>query len=288
MSFPNVPNINPNIDITLEDSINLLLISVALEEISLSELISAETRKLESVIKQGKCKDIPVESLLEVNKSIDNTLKNIIKLQMLLQFKLDNVKELIPSTTTTTTTTTTSTTTTTTCSKTTTTKPTTTTSTYTTTCTTTTCSTTTKICCECGIIGEAVGCISNPCDRFYGQMATVKLYAFNDDSINNSVYYYICEKRENYRMSASGNRIIINYPHLSTIVLSGKGWIRIKAKCKPVLINCDFNLTIWLKPNQTSSFRMEIICPDQPKLKHDSGIIINKNNDDESRLIVYS
>ena len=286
MSFPNIPDINPDIDITLEDSINLLLMSVALEEISLSELISAETKKLESVLKQGKNKNIPFESILEINKSIDNTLKNIIKLQMLLQFKLDNVKELIPSTTTTTTTTT-STTTTTTCSKTTTTKPTSTTSTHTTTCTTTTCSTTTKIFCGCGIIGEAVGCIPNPCDRFYGQMATVKLYAFNDDSINNSVCYYIGKKQESYRMDASGNRVIIKYPHSSTIVLSGKGLIRTKAKCKSVLFNCGFNLTIWLEPNQTSAFRMEIICPDQPKLNHDSGIIINKNNDDESRLIVY-
>jgi hypothetical protein len=75
MSFPNVPDINPNIDITLEDSINLLLISVALEEISLSELISAETKKLESVLKQGKNKNIPLENALEINKSIDNTLK---------------------------------------------------------------------------------------------------------------------------------------------------------------------------------------------------------------------
>jgi len=44
MSFPNIPDINPDIDITLEDSINLLLMSVALEEISLSELISAEKK----------------------------------------------------------------------------------------------------------------------------------------------------------------------------------------------------------------------------------------------------
>jgi argininosuccinate lyase len=40
MSFPNVPDINPCIDIKQEDAVNLLLTSIAMEEMSLSEFKS--------------------------------------------------------------------------------------------------------------------------------------------------------------------------------------------------------------------------------------------------------
>ena len=39
MSMPKIPNITPRINITLEDSVNLLLTSIAMEEISLSKFM---------------------------------------------------------------------------------------------------------------------------------------------------------------------------------------------------------------------------------------------------------
>lgn len=154
MSFPNIPDINPYINIKLEDAINLLLTSIAMEEISLSKLMDAETSKILCLLdyckhhdcKHDDCdhdncdhKDCLLYNTIAINKSVDGTIKNIIKLQMLLQFKLDNIKEILPCTSSTTTTST-STSTSTTHTKSSTTKTTSwTTTTCTTTCTTSTC-----------------------------------------------------------------------------------------------------------------------------------------------------
>ncbi|TCP60184.1 hypothetical protein [Baia soyae] len=50
MSQDNIPNITPNITITRDDSINLLLASIALEELSLSHILYAEGEKLQYVL----------------------------------------------------------------------------------------------------------------------------------------------------------------------------------------------------------------------------------------------
>ncbi|TCP69435.1 hypothetical protein [Baia soyae] len=42
MSQANIPNISPNINVTREDAINLLLSSIALEELGLSHILNAE------------------------------------------------------------------------------------------------------------------------------------------------------------------------------------------------------------------------------------------------------
>lgn len=114
MSFPNIPVVDATIDITLEDSLNLILASIAFEELGLAHIINAEAEKIQYVLGtiEGQTPLDPpptIEDLLEVNRSVDQTLKNIIKKEMLLQFKLEEV--LTYSTTTTSTTTTTTTTT---------------------------------------------------------------------------------------------------------------------------------------------------------------------------------
>ncbi|MDQ0418021.1 hypothetical protein J2Z48_002210 [Croceifilum oryzae] len=50
MSQANIPNITPTISITREDSINLLLTSIALEELSLSQILYTEGEKLQYVL----------------------------------------------------------------------------------------------------------------------------------------------------------------------------------------------------------------------------------------------
>ncbi len=113
MSFPNIPDIKPDINIAFDDAINLLLTSIAMEEISLSKMLDAETDKILHVLgnsmKSDGESDYSFEDVLAVNKSVNNTIKNMIKLQMLLQFKLENIKEILPSTSTSSTTTFTST-----------------------------------------------------------------------------------------------------------------------------------------------------------------------------------
>lgn len=94
MSMPNIPNIKPDICVTREDAINLLLVSIALEEIGLSNLIEAEAKKIRVVLQEDDYTEPSIKDIKEVNKIVNETVKNIIKLQMLLQFKLENVLEI--------------------------------------------------------------------------------------------------------------------------------------------------------------------------------------------------
>lgn len=92
MSMPNIPDISPKIDLKREDIINLLLASIALEEIGLAHIINAEGEKLQKFI----CEAEGTKDLLEANRSVERTLRTVIKKEMLLQFKLEDTL-LIPS-----------------------------------------------------------------------------------------------------------------------------------------------------------------------------------------------
>ncbi|HUS88115.1 MAG TPA: hypothetical protein VMW91_01900 [Desulfosporosinus sp.] len=50
MSFPNIPDVTPNININVEDAINLLLASIAFEELGLAHVINAEAEKIQFVL----------------------------------------------------------------------------------------------------------------------------------------------------------------------------------------------------------------------------------------------
>lgn len=90
MSLPEMPK---DCDLTLEDAVNLLLKSIASEELSLSKLLDVERLKILHTLNRP---DICPQSLIEINNSVDQTIKDITKLQMLLQFKLESVSKLIP------------------------------------------------------------------------------------------------------------------------------------------------------------------------------------------------
>lgn len=115
MSFPNIPNVTPNIDLSREQVINLLLASIAFEELGLSHIINAEAEKIQFILGTIPDQTPPVSpptiaDIIDINNSVDQTLKTIIKKEMLLQFKLENVINIPSTTSTTTTVTTTSTT----------------------------------------------------------------------------------------------------------------------------------------------------------------------------------
>lgn len=89
MSMPNIPDIKPHIDIEKKDVVNLLLSSIALEEIGLSHIINAEGEKIQEVLRGRPCMD----ELLTIDKSVQTTLRDIIKKEILLEFKFENVLE---------------------------------------------------------------------------------------------------------------------------------------------------------------------------------------------------
>jgi hypothetical protein len=91
MSLPNIPNITPIISLNRCDTINLLLSSIALEEIGLSHILNAEGEKLQSFLKSSS---ICLNDYLKMNESVNKTLRTVVKSQILLEFKLEDVVEL--------------------------------------------------------------------------------------------------------------------------------------------------------------------------------------------------
>jgi hypothetical protein len=98
MSFPNIPNVTPTIDIDREDVINLLLASIAFEELGLAHIINAEAEKIQAVLGTLPGSNIgaatTIKDLLTINETVNRTLKTALKTQMLLQFKLEDVLDL--------------------------------------------------------------------------------------------------------------------------------------------------------------------------------------------------
>ncbi|MBP1990792.1 hypothetical protein [Paenibacillus eucommiae] len=91
MSMPNIPDITPQIILKRPEVINLLLTSIALEEIGLSHIINAEGEKIQKVLHDH---DLSVDDALRLNDSVERMLRNVIKNQMLLQFKLEDILKL--------------------------------------------------------------------------------------------------------------------------------------------------------------------------------------------------
>ena len=100
MSYPNVPNVTPEIKISREDVVNLLLASIAFEELGLSHLINAEAEKLQAVLGTLTCRDrdscIDVPEFLVIDKSLQSTLGSMAEKEMILLMKLEEVKSLSP------------------------------------------------------------------------------------------------------------------------------------------------------------------------------------------------
>lgn len=102
MSFPNFPNITPEIRLDLNDAINLLLASIAFEELGLAHVINVEAEIIQfalEALKRQQDSGTPAEELLRLTQSINQrantTMKNIIKKEMLLKFILEDTILLI-------------------------------------------------------------------------------------------------------------------------------------------------------------------------------------------------
>ncbi|MEI4801459.1 carboxypeptidase-like regulatory domain-containing protein [Bacillus sp. FJAT-51639] len=104
MSFPIIPNITPTISITTPQTIPLLFASIALEELALAHIINAEAEKLQFVLgtlPPGRTTLSPpvvtISNLLAVDSSVQRTLRDVIKKEMLLEFKFENILDLLAS-----------------------------------------------------------------------------------------------------------------------------------------------------------------------------------------------
>lgn len=86
MSMPNIPDVTPEITITREQAITLIIASVAFEELGLAHIINAEGEKIQT----GLGLATTIDDLVIINNSVERTLRNVIKKEMLLQFKLED------------------------------------------------------------------------------------------------------------------------------------------------------------------------------------------------------
>lgn len=102
MSNPNIPNITPLISISTAQIVPLLLASVALEELALAHLLNAEAEKTQFVL--GTLTPtrttfspavVSLSNLLDLDTSVQRTLRDVIKKEMLLEYKFENVLDLI-------------------------------------------------------------------------------------------------------------------------------------------------------------------------------------------------
>ncbi|MBA2873218.1 hypothetical protein HNQ85_003562 [Anoxybacillus calidus] len=112
MSFPNFPNdISPNIDLDAEAVALLLLATIAFEELSLAHVINSEAEKLQAalgtLVNPAGTTVFPgplasnLDDLLDTNRSVERTLRTVIKKEMLLEFKLEDLIDFLPTVTTT-------------------------------------------------------------------------------------------------------------------------------------------------------------------------------------------
>ncbi len=93
VSQANIPNITPNITITRDDALNLLLASIAIEELGLGHIINAEAEKIQYAVGTLPGLSVPatLNELLQVNSSVQTTMQGLIKKELLLQSKLENI-----------------------------------------------------------------------------------------------------------------------------------------------------------------------------------------------------
>jgi hypothetical protein len=97
VSQPNIPNISPTITLTRDNTIDLLLASIAMEELSLAHLINAEAEKVQFALGTlpGLTVTPTLSDVLAINASVNATLGQATKTEFLLQSKLDSLVNLI-------------------------------------------------------------------------------------------------------------------------------------------------------------------------------------------------
>lgn len=90
MGMPVIP------DVTQEKALTDLLESIALEEAALAALVNAEAEKIQAVAAKMEHHHhhhlkVEFDEIIDFQRSVAGVIQTAIKMQMLLQFKLENV-----------------------------------------------------------------------------------------------------------------------------------------------------------------------------------------------------
>ena len=99
MSVPNIPDVLPKIDLGRNDMINMLIGSIALEEIGISNILEAEGDKIQAfhgtIEGQEVNSDVRIDDLERLDNIVNNTLDAITKKELLLLMKLQETEKVL-------------------------------------------------------------------------------------------------------------------------------------------------------------------------------------------------
>jgi len=96
VSLPEFPS--PPQDLTRDQALNMILSSIAMEELALSHILNAESEKIQYILGHSDCsKCAPAtDDILAVNKSVSDLLEVVMQNQLILKNKMDRVMEYLP------------------------------------------------------------------------------------------------------------------------------------------------------------------------------------------------
>ncbi|MCY9110236.1 collagen-like protein [Bacillus atrophaeus] len=97
MSQPNFPNITPVVTLSRDDTINLLLSSIAMEELGMAHILNAEGEKIQYTLGTLPGLTGPpstLDDVLNMSASVRDTLDSLMKQELLLGSKLDSIANI--------------------------------------------------------------------------------------------------------------------------------------------------------------------------------------------------
>ena len=97
MSMPSFPEIDQ--ELTRERALDMILASIAMEELALSHIMNAEGEKLQYILgtlETSSGTEPDLNEILCVNQSISKVLDIVSQNQMLLKSKMESVLQVLP------------------------------------------------------------------------------------------------------------------------------------------------------------------------------------------------
>lgn len=236
---PGIPGADQLDALTRSDAVDLLLRSIAMEEMNLSKLTDTERGKVLYALQQYRCGKEPLCRALEINRSVDEGIRTIAQLQMLLRFKRKAVQELVscpkpdqPP-----------------CRQ-------------------------KKSCFGCGLRGTGRGNVENHEDCF--DHCPISIYAFLPcvDPQNATIRYIVGDRCQRLYLYACDRNVKVRYGEVRPDQLTVYGKGRVRKYCGQELEQTEiasFQLTVKGQAEEVRSLRMELTAVETPTLIHDSG-----------------
>lgn len=96
MSLPEFPTPDPCL--TREQAINMILVSIAMEEMALSHIMEAESEKIKYVLDYQSNPDCCacIGQILEINESVSKLIETIMETQIILKKKMESALNALP------------------------------------------------------------------------------------------------------------------------------------------------------------------------------------------------